>query len=158
MAKGYYRGENGYLFDAPVAVGKGYIRASVNFGPATRGEDGKWVCKNPQYVTLLASASKFPNFAKAVAKSRVLAVEGKLEVSEYTSKTGEKKTSLTCFVSHIELADPDQRDRRFDENHFPFSQERQVISPASGQAYANKPSKIQVQPEGMNVSDDDVPF
>ena len=65
--------------------------------------------KNGQYVTTWVKCVKFYpqgkeiELTKKLTKGSKVAVSGRIELSEWTTKTGEKKTDIQCNADYIEV-------------------------------------------------------
>lgn len=65
--------------------------------------------KNGQYVTTWVKCVKFYpqgkeiELTKKLTKGSKVAVSGRIDLSEWTTKTGEKKTDIQCNADYIEL-------------------------------------------------------
>lgn len=87
-----------------------YGRTSIAINDSYRNDKGEWVNKEPMFVDVLILGEKANYLKDRYKKGRLVNLRGELRVGSYTSKDGQKRTSVTIKVDGQSLVEVVKRD------------------------------------------------
>lgn len=107
----------GNLTRDPELRGSGTTVCAMRIAVNSRVKDGDGWADKANYVDVVCFGNQADNCKKYLAKGRPIAVDGRLDWSEWTTQDGQKRQALQVIADSVQFLSDGQRDG--DQGHAP---------------------------------------